>query len=320
MPPEDLPSDPVEAAIADAFADATPSASPSEEALAPDDSSPSTEDQPFVPGPEAAPGQTAPFPWPDDLRQEYGDLIDRHQGDPAKVFKTLREQGNYIASGAHRQQQPQAPTLLPTLDMSDEELYALAEKRPTDAAMYVLDRIDNLPQDVAQNVLNYWVSVEPYKAMQYQMGQLENRMQGWVQQQQAPQVEYLKHEWAGRVDNMLRDRNADWSQYETRIAEAISSGQFQVPDRAFTSPEAMAEALEDVLGAIKYRDWLVRSRNAAAATGTPAPAPPTHQAVTQTKSTAPPPTDRARDPKTGQFVATDQDIIADIVGKADVVI
>lgn len=313
--PDEIPTDPVEAAIADAFADATPTAPADDESLV--DEAPAVDD-PFA-APDGSPAPPPSFNWPDELRQEYGDLIDRHQGDPAKVFKTLREAQNTIASGAHRP--PPAPTMLPTLDMSDEELYALAEKRPTDAAMYVLERMEAMPQDVAQAVLNHWVAMEPYKAMQFQMGELEQRMQGWVSQQQAPQVEYLRNEWAGRVDGMLRDRNADWGQYEQRIAQAISNGQIVIPNQAFQSPEAMADALEDVLGAIKYREWLMRARSAQAANTTPLAEAPVNRAATQTRSTAPAPdSDRQRDPKTGQFVASDQDIVADIVGNPDVIV
>jgi hypothetical protein len=166
-----------------------------------------------------------------------------------------------------------------------EELEQLAAEYPDRAALFAIQNASRLPDELVQEVVNYWHTRNPAQATAYMLQQM---MQGYVpqiEQRLAPHDTSRQEEIVQKaVNEAEKTIGPSYGDYHDRIVDTIEANPALLPQDV-TDVQAMSQSIVNVYAMLVGMDQLQRGKQLASQ-GEPVPAP--QAATTQTRATAGP--------------------------------
>lgn len=159
--------------------------------------------------------------------------------------------------------QPQEPAFFGNEPSSEEELVAFAEQDPTNAAMWVLDNANRLPDDLANAVLEHWWAQKPWEATQYFMEQRLAAEREELSGMTMPLVEQHERAVMSEAYEMLVESVPDYPDYQDRVEAFIDANDVSgiLPPGSESDPVALADGIGTIVGIIKWREYQDAMRN-----------------------------------------------------------
>lgn len=171
-----------------------------------------------------------------------------------------------------RQQPEPEPTLEPILQQpqyfggepsTEEELVQFAEQNPSNAAMWVLQNADRLPDDLANAVLEHWWTMKPWEATQYWLEQRLSQERDELTGMTMPLVEQHERAVMGEAYQHLIEAVPDYEDYQQKVEDFIEQNDVSgiIPAGSENDPVALAEGIGTIVGILKWREYQEAMRN-----------------------------------------------------------
>lgn len=146
---------------------------------------------------------------------------------------------------------------------TESELVALAEQDPTNAAMWVLNNVERLPDDLANAVIEHWWTMKPWEATQYWFDQRLAQERDEIAGMTMPLVEQHERAVMSEAYDMLIDSVPDYEEYQDRVEDFIDKHDVSgiIPPGSENDPVALAEGIGTIVGILKWREYQEAMRN-----------------------------------------------------------
>jgi hypothetical protein len=159
--------------------------------------------------------------------------------------------------------QQAAPAYFGSEPSTEAEVVSFAEQDPSNAAMWVINNTDRLPDDLANAVLEHWWAQKPWEATQYFMEQRLASEREQLSDMTMPLVE--QHERAVMADayDRIVDAIPDYDDYQDRVEQFIADRDVTgiIPPGSEGDPLALAEGIGTIVGIIKWQEYQTAMRN-----------------------------------------------------------
>lgn len=159
--------------------------------------------------------------------------------------------------------QPVAQTYFGSEPSSEAEVVSFAEQDPTNAAMWVINNADRLPDDLANAVLEHWWAQKPWEATQYFMEQRLASEREQLSDMTMPLVEQHERAVMSEAYDMIVDAIPDYDEYQARVEQFIDERDVSgiIPIGSEGDPVALAEGIGTIVGIIKWQEYQTAMRN-----------------------------------------------------------
>lgn len=159
--------------------------------------------------------------------------------------------------------QVQQPQYFGNEPSTEEELVSFAEQNPTNAAMWVLENSDRLPDDLANAVLEHWWTMKPWEATQYWMERRLEQERDQLTGMTMPLVEQHERAVMGEAYQHLIDAVPDYEDYQQQVEDFIEQNDVSgiIPPGSENDPVALAEGIGTIVGILKWREYQEAMRN-----------------------------------------------------------
>lgn len=146
---------------------------------------------------------------------------------------------------------------------TEDDLVAFAEQDPTNAAMWVLENKERLPEDLSTAVLEHWWRMRPWEAMQLHLDQRLAAEREDIAGMTMPLVEQHERAVMSEAYEMLVSAVPDYEDYQSRVEDFIDQNDVSgiLPPGAESDPVALAEGIGTIVGIIKWREYQSAMRN-----------------------------------------------------------
>lgn len=146
---------------------------------------------------------------------------------------------------------------------TEEELVQFAEQNPSNAAMWVLQNADRLPDDLANAVLEHWWTMKPWEATQYWLEQRLSQERDELTGMTMPLVEQHERAVMGEAYQMLIESVPDYEDYQQKVEDFIDQHDVSgiIPPGSESDPVALAEGIGTIVGILKWREYQEAMRN-----------------------------------------------------------
>ncbi len=160
-------------------------------------------------------------------------------------------------------QQPIAPAYFGSEPSTEAEVVSFAEQDPTNAAMWVINNADRLPDDLANAVLEHWWAQKPWEATQYFMEQRLASEREQLSDMTMPLVEQHERAVMSEAYDMIVDAIPDYDEYQARVEQFIDERDVSgiIPIGSEGDPVALAEGIGTIVGIIKWQEYQTAMRN-----------------------------------------------------------
>ncbi len=188
----------------------------------------------------------------EDLESAYKEL--------ERKFHESRQQPQPEYAPEPALQQPQTWGSEPS---TEEELVAFAEQNPTQAAAWVMQNSDRLPEDLANAVLEHWWTMKPWEATQYWMEQRLQQERDELTGMTMPLVEQHERAVMTEAYQVLIESVPDYEEYQQQVEDFIDKFDVSglLPPGSETDPVALAEGIGTIVGILKWREYQEAMRN-----------------------------------------------------------
>lgn len=171
-----------------------------------------------------------------------------------------------------RQQPEPEPTPEPILQQpqyfgnepsTEEELVQFAEQNPSNAAMWVLQNSDRLPDDLANAVLEHWWTMKPWEATQYWLEQRLSQEREELTGMTMPLVEQHERAVMGEAYQYLIEAVPDYEDYQQKVEDFIEQNDVSgiIPAGSENDAVALADGIGTIVGILKWREYQEAMRN-----------------------------------------------------------
>ena len=161
------------------------------------------------------------------------------------------------------QQEEPAKQFFGVEPQSQDELVSFAEQDPTQAAMWVMQNQNNVPNDLANAVLEHWWTQKPWEATQYYMDQRMSLEREEMAGMTMPLVEQHERAIMSEAYDHLVANVPDYDEYQDRVEEFIDthdvSGIINIGSE--NDPVALSEGLGTIVGILKWQEYQEAMRN-----------------------------------------------------------
>ncbi len=185
---------------------------------------------------------------PDDLENAYLEL-------QRKFHESRQPEPEY--------EEPQAPQFFGSEPSSEDELVSFAETDPTNAAFWVMNNQERVPEPLANAVLEHWWTQRPWEATQFFVEQRMSSERDEITGLTQPLME--QHERAVMTDayDMLVTNVPDYDEYQDRVEEFIDTHDVSgiLAPGAENDPLALSEGIGTIVGIIKWNEYQNAMRN-----------------------------------------------------------
>jgi|SRR5580765_7296152 len=192
---------------------------------------------------------------------------------------------------------------------SIDELEALAEEHPDQAAMWAVEHSDKLDPRLVQETINYWHQRNPAQATAFMVNAMFQSYMPQVDQRLAPHDERAQEEVVySAVDMAEAAIGPQYEEYHDRIIDMIEANPQLLPDD-LNNAQAMSESIINVYAMLLGHDLLQRGQQiaqGAAVEDLPNPAAQAARTATRTGAVTPTPDGEA---ETSQLDKQIQDMI-----------
>lgn len=146
---------------------------------------------------------------------------------------------------------------------SEAEVVSFAEQDPTNAAMWVINNAERLPDDLANAVLEHWWAQKPWEATQYFMEQRLASEREQLSDMTMPLVEQHERAVMSEAYDMIVDAIPDYDDYQVRVEQFIDERDVSgiIPPGSEGDPVALAEGIGTIVGIIKWQEYQTAMRN-----------------------------------------------------------
>jgi len=146
---------------------------------------------------------------------------------------------------------------------TEEELVQFAEQNPSNAAMWVLQNADRLPDDLANAVLEHWWTMKPWEATQYWLEQRLSQERDELTGMTMPLVEQHERAVMGEAYQMLVESVPDYEDYQQKVEDFIDQHDVSgiIPPGSESDPVALAEGIGTIVGILKWREYQEAMKN-----------------------------------------------------------
>lgn len=146
---------------------------------------------------------------------------------------------------------------------TEEELVQFAEQNPSNAAMWVLQNSERLPDDLANAVLEHWWTMKPWEATQYWLEQRLSQERDELTGMTMPLVEQHERAVMGEAYQMLVEAVPDYEDYQQKVEDFIDQHDVSgiIPPGSESDPVALAEGIGTIVGILKWREYQEAMKN-----------------------------------------------------------
>jgi len=146
---------------------------------------------------------------------------------------------------------------------TEAEVVSFAEQDPTNAAMWVINNANRLPDDLANAVLEHWWTQKPWEATQYFMEQRLASERSELADMTMPLVEQHERAVMSEAYDLIIDAVPDYEDYQSRVEDFIDNFDVSgiIPPGSESDPVALAEGIGTIVGILKWREYQEAMRN-----------------------------------------------------------
>lgn len=161
------------------------------------------------------------------------------------------------------EQQPEQPQYFGNEPSTEEELVSFAEQNPTNAAMWVMQNAERIPDDLANAVLEHWWTQKPWEATQYWLEQRLAVERNDLTDMTMPLVEQHERAVMTEAYNYLIESVPDYEEYQSRVEDFIDKFDVSgiLPAGSENDPVALADGIGTIVGILKWREYQEAMRN-----------------------------------------------------------
>lgn len=161
-----------------------------------------------------------------------------------------------------QQYQPE-PQYFGSEPSTEAELVSFAEQDPSNAAMWVMQNANRLPEDLANAVLEHWWTQKPWEATQYWMEQRLAAERDSLTDMTMPLVEQHERAVMSEAYNHLLEQVPDYEEYQSRVEDFIDKFDVSgiLPPGSENDPVALADGIGTIVGILKWREYQEAMRN-----------------------------------------------------------
>lgn len=140
---------------------------------------------------------------------------------------------------------------------TEAELVAFAEQNPTDAAMWVIQNSERLPDELANAVLEHWWTMKPWEASQFWFEQRLAQERSEFADMTSPLVEQHERALMSEAYDHLLEAVPDYDEYQEQVEKFIEENDITglLPKGADSDPVALAEGVGTIVGILKWREY-----------------------------------------------------------------